>query len=952
MREEFDLNGRWSVVFDHENKGLQLGWNSAEKLRSWHDVRGITVPGLLEEVEQDFEGVAWLHRRFDVPKDWSGQAARIRFEAVNYVAEVWINGEAAGAHEGGYTGFEISVGDLLRPGEPNDVVVRVITPIVTRDIRIDGIGRDEAPHWRGAIGGGVWQPVTLVSTGPLYVESTPYVEADPGDGRVTVHFVPTLEADRAVRYELRATVTHWNTSEIVVKARSDWTAKPGRNPTQLSVEIPSHKLWDVDSPHLYTVELSVFVGEAESDTVSVRFGFRHFDIDGKHFTLNGKRVLLKTVFSETYYPHSIAYPRDRDLLEQEFRLIKDGNINMVRPWRKPQPSVVYDMADELGVLYVGALPIECMGNWPRITPWTADRIATEIKEMINRDRNHPSIVIWEMFNEIMRDGLRRLKHRASLLAREIDGSRLIIDEAGGYAGGCSVYRPGSREPEIINDVHDYPGSPMDRGSYDALRALGKTEEQLRQNGLTLQRHTQSVVHPGLLTNISELGYGSVPDLEENMQRYERDGNPIMPDYRIHARLLRSYRREFERAGASSIFDSLKSFVDAMQEIHYTGNKLMAEACRINPDIAGIGIHSLVDGDWIVGAGLLDLFRNPKRSYFAIKETFAPRYLAIRPAASSVFAGDEVPVTFTTVNDLESVNGKLTVMMRDPTGREEVVWSGDATVGESVCDIAEVMLRLDGPAGRYAVIARLELPAGEVVNESSIFALTRFEGALEGLVVQVLSEDAGLADQLKNLGATLNDFESSSDLSIPLVMSARQPNIDSSRAVAAVSDWVRRGGTALVLDLPDPAALERVADDLGRTWRRLPAGSLLPFDLTFYNSKGLWTPCSHLVPRHEVFEDLPDRCIMGQEYQWVVPRWSIVGEEQGWVSAMIAYDWFPGLKHRQNYLGVTEAFSAADVLERAYGSGRYLLSTMRALQHVGTDPVARRLIVNQIRWASN
>ena len=120
-----------------------------------------------------------------------------------------------------------------------------------------------------------------------------------------------------------------------------------------------------------------------------------------------------------------------------------------------------------------------------------------------------------MFNEIMRDGLKRLKHSVSLKARECDHTRMIIDEAGGFADGCSVYLPGSYEPIVINDVHNYPGTPFPQSSYDNLLALGKTEAQLKELGLEIAQFTNSKIKPDLLTNISELGYGSIPDLEAN-----------------------------------------------------------------------------------------------------------------------------------------------------------------------------------------------------------------------------------------------------------------------------------------------------------------------------------------------------------------------------------------------------------------------------------------------------
>ena len=90
-------------------------------------------------------------------------------------------------------------------------------------------------------------------------------------------------------------------------------------------------------------------------------------------------------------------------------------------------------------------------------------------------------------------------------ARELDASRLIIDEAGGFSGPCSVYLPHSREPIEINDVHMYPGAPLARARYDELLALGKTREQLAAAGLQLGRYTASHVSPGLLTNISDYG---------------------------------------------------------------------------------------------------------------------------------------------------------------------------------------------------------------------------------------------------------------------------------------------------------------------------------------------------------------------------------------------------------------------------------------------------------------
>ena len=424
---------------------------------------------------------------------------------------------------------------------------------------------------------------------------------------------------------------------------------------------------------------------------------------------------------------------------------------MIRPWRKPQPPIVYDLADEMGILFVGALPVECMDNWPQITPYTQQRIENEATEMVKRDRNHPSIVIWEMFNEIMRNGLKRLKHSVSLKARECDHTRMIIDEAGGFADGCSIYLPGSYEPIVINDVHNYPGTPFAQSSYDNLLALGKTEAQLKKMGLELAQFTNSKIKPDLLTNISELGYGSIPDLEANFEQYKKEGNPITPDYRMHERLLNSYLSAFRETGTDQIFPSFHAFVQACQEIHATGNKLMTEACRINPDIAGIGIHALNDGDWVIGAGLIDNFRNPKEPYYAIKEVFADRYIAIRPGKQNVYAGESVQILLTTVNDKNDLSGTLSLRVTTNDGQNLLDINEQITIPTGITDLATYEINTRGVEGLCQI--ELTFTSGEadpIKNQSSIYVLDKNKSAIPDVPIATIDLNGALGRYLSNI----------------------------------------------------------------------------------------------------------------------------------------------------------------------------------------------------------
>ncbi len=421
--------------------------------------------------------------------------------------------------------------------------------------------------------------------------------------------------------------------------------------------------------------------------------------------------------------------------------------------------------------------------------------------MVKRDRNHPSIVIWEMFNEIMRDGLKRLKHSVSLKARECDHTRMIIDEAGGFADGCSIYLPGSYEPIVINDVHNYPGTPFAQRSYDNLLALGKTEAQVKEMGLELAQFTNSKIKPDLLTNISELGYGSIPDLEANFEQYKKEGNPITPDYRMHARLLNSYLSVFRETGTDQIFPNFHAFVEACQEIHAIGNKLMTEACRVNPDIAGIGIHALNDGDWVLGAGLIDNFRNPKKPYYAIKEVFADRYVAIRPSAQNVYAGESVQILLTAVNDKKDLPGTLSLRVTTNDGQNLLDINEQITIPTGIADLSTYEVNTRGVEG----LCQIELTftsddTDPIKNQSSIYVLDKSKSAIPDVSIATIDLNGALGRYLSNT----TDFSTQTPTDQLVLINLQGWNGKPDARFKELATWVKNGGTALFLNLPGHA----------------------------------------------------------------------------------------------------------------------------------------------------
>ena len=123
---------------------------------------------------QDYEGVAWYALRTMVAVREAGQICRLCFQAANYRTEVWINGHVVGNHEGGYTPFYFEVQKYLKFDAENIFIIRIISPIITKDIRIDSLGPNEMPHWRGGLTAGIWQALSLEFNQYAWIESAFY----------------------------------------------------------------------------------------------------------------------------------------------------------------------------------------------------------------------------------------------------------------------------------------------------------------------------------------------------------------------------------------------------------------------------------------------------------------------------------------------------------------------------------------------------------------------------------------------------------------------------------------------------------------------------------------------------------------------------------------------------------------------------------------------------------
>ena len=441
---------------------------------------------------------------------------------------------------------------------------------------------------------------------------------------------------------------------------------------------------------MYTVHATLSAVSGVLDRAEQRFGMREFVIRGQSYYLNGHKIFIKAGFWEGLYPHTLAFPPNADVVRKEIRLAKEAGFNVLRPWRKPPAPMILDLADEMGIMLIGAPPIECMDYWPQLAPETEERIRTEVREMILRDRNHPSLIYWELFNEIARNGLARLKHGMSLAARELDPTRIVIDESGGWAAGANAYPPYGYEPVAINEVHSYKPAPVAPQTYDLYLHLPQQGSDQRVIGKSVMKAPDGLIF------VSEVGYGAFPDLPANVEQYKREGNPLTPDYRYHVLLLEQIEKAARQMKWNEIFPDTAALCRASQRVQAEANRIQLEALRLNSRIAGYCLHAYTDGDWVVGAGVLDLFRNPKLVYETVKRVQAPLYIAIQVNPSNFGEGQTARLRFQAINDMDTRNVELDWEIVAP-GRKHSASRNRADVDR---------LRNKHPAGDQAASARV------------------------------------------------------------------------------------------------------------------------------------------------------------------------------------------------------------------------------------------------------
>ena len=439
-----NLNGEWDFVMDPNVVGIKKNWQSTPSKFN----KKITVPFCVESKLSgigytDFIKAVWYHRTFTLPKRWDDGRVFLHFGGVDYECRVWVNGKAVGRHYGGSVSFVFEITEAVREGE-NDLVVYAfddvqseVQPSGKQSTRPESYG----VHYTRITG--IWQTVWLEARPQRFLESV-HIVPDLDKGRFIL--TPTVSNYRQ-NLEFRATLF---TPKGKKAASSRGSAKSG-NSVILNVKKP--RPWSPHDPYLYDLRLELMDNGKVVDSVKSYAGLRKFHIEGNRFYLNNRPIFLRFVLDQGFYPDGIWTAPSDAALKADIEMSMAAGFNGARLHQKVFEERFHYWADRLGYLTWGEF-----ADWGKVhsfgNPQGVLNLEREWRDVMVRDRNHPSIVAWTPLNET--SGAARNNYEAysrsvkSLvaIARTLDPTRQIND-ASGYV---------HVETDIFT-VHDYDQNP-------------------------------------------------------------------------------------------------------------------------------------------------------------------------------------------------------------------------------------------------------------------------------------------------------------------------------------------------------------------------------------------------------------------------------------------------------------------------------------------------------------
>ena len=483
-----NLNGVWDFEFDPDDTGIEQRWYEDghtysrqilvpfpwQSLAAWQQADQASYTNYCSQFA-GYSGTAWYKRRFRIPGEFfTYERIILKFGAVDWQADIWVNGDWVGAHEGGYSQFEFDITDYVTRDSENCLVVRVWDAGETTTPSIDAL-----PH--GKQGGrwftpssGIWQTVWLEPRNNEYIEK---VHITPDVDSSSAHFHLCIAAhDKREPVDCRVRVSVRSPLGCLLRSEQPMTLHETEQDISFAMTIPSPILWSPDQPALYDVCVILTREDGRIlDKVNTYFGMRKISTgllpgtNYKYLYLNNEPIYIKGTLVQSYNPVGVyTYPTD-DYLRRDIEWAKKLGFNLIRLHIKvDEPRFMY-WADRLGIMLWEEAPNFGDAGY---NDAAKERWKEVMFSMIDRDFNHPATVIWGCFNETW--GLMGSQCQPGSLAenpekqafveemyhavKKVDGSRLVVDNS-----AC-------RHDHVITDINDWHYYTNDEDDWNKVLA--------------------------------------------------------------------------------------------------------------------------------------------------------------------------------------------------------------------------------------------------------------------------------------------------------------------------------------------------------------------------------------------------------------------------------------------------------------------------------------------------
>lgn len=882
------LDGDWNFVTD------PAGDLRVSDLPGAHNARIAHVPGSWQSEFadlRDYAGAAWYWRSAHLDALEPGRVQLLRFGAADYRAEVYVNDQKVGSHDGGYLPFEFDVTSFVHAGD-NMVAVRVVDPGSTRN-EVEGIKYAEITHGKQnwyVQTSGLWQSVEL-DTQPSLRVVWAHITAG-ADGSFSIHATIAGAASAG---------PHVGQANVLADIRDAgnntiWRGKDalavGQAQYEFSGRVANPKLWSPGSPALYGLHVELSSGSA----LDSNFGFRTFETRNGKFMLNGKVIYLRGALDQAFYPDTVYTSPSLEYLKDEMQKAKSLGLNLLRCHIKVPDPRYLEAADETGILVWYEIP-----NWDKLTDDSKHRGMETLRGMVERDWNHPSIVMVSLINEswgvnlkepAQRDWLKQAYHQAKAL---VPG--WLVDD---NSACCDNFHVATD----LADSHEYDAIPGHAADFDRF-----VEDLARRSGWLFSPYGDAAPRGDEPLMLSEFGNWGLPKLPpEKPWWFARSfgGREIT--------LPEGVERRFADYQYSSVFDSFGALVDATDLQQYRALKYEIGTLRMHPEIQGYVITEFTDVNWEAN-GLLNMWRQPKNAPDLFRRLQQDDVIVVRADTHNYTVGEEVSVEvyFSHFSSLPVAGSLVQWQLEGSTLKGTFTIPAVATgSGVKVGTIEFTVPPTDTPSRH---VLKVGIRSTEAIGEDSV-ELFFYPPERPELPPPVAFEDPGgkLRRLVNEMRARGYQAPSGGEAFPVMIASSFDDN---------VKQALQRGGRVILLATdhqtlaPGIEIVPRAGSDLDGNWI---------------------SAFSWLRSGQEPFKRLPSGKLASFETEAVTPPAVVRG-----VPAQDFHDVLSGIFYGWLHSNV------GTLVQARYGKGKLLISTFALTTTYGSDPYATYLLDDLVNY---